>query len=244
MRLYKFRSLADDNAFDYAKQILKEARFWCASFSDLNDPKEGAFTIFPNNNVLDSGIIDALYSQKSKYRICSFSAGPAFNKPIMWGYYAGGFKGIAIEIKVGRNKVYKISYNSSILHISDNIDDDKRIINILTTKLSPWKHEAEYRFLKKIEFGNPDGLKEKIGTITAVYFGDPYAGADNKDLIYSKSKILLKFKERKDELIKIARVNNIKCYSVKIIDNKVVKDKSLIDISSHGIELETRNNGK
>jgi hypothetical protein len=222
MKLYKFRPLANDIDFNRAQEILNTGRFYCSGFSELNDPMEGAFTIFPNDSELGRGIINAIYSDKNKYKICSFSASRAFKKPTMWGYYANGFRGIAIEIEVNKNDVRKIKYVDAITHVEDIHDITRTTKEVLTTKLNPWKHEAEYRFLTESEGGDS---KHKIGTITAIYFGHPYERAVNRERIYENSTALSGFENWKKKLIESA--GNIKCYSVKIIENKVEEDKAL-----------------
>lgn len=90
--------------------------------------------------------------------------------PLMWAYYANRFKGIAIEVKVPKGEVIEMVYNTDIPSISNAGDISESVRRILTAKLQCWQHENEYRFLK--EEGNGP---QKIGKITAVYFGAPYA---------------------------------------------------------------------
>ncbi len=229
MKLYKFRSLADENDLGYAKEILEKGIFHCSAFSELNDPVEGGFTIFPNDNKLDDGVINAIYEDKNKYRICSFSGNEAFENPIMWGYYANGFRGIAIEIEINESEVHKITYVDKIPHVKDEQDITRETERILTTKLKYWEHEFEYRFLTRSEES-----KNKIGKITAVYFGNPYERAVNQERIYEKSPALSNFKNWRRELVKAA--GTIKCYSVSTNnkENKVQKDKLIkLDLSEN-----------
>jgi hypothetical protein len=51
---------------------------------------------------------------KAHYKICSFSDEKAFSNPIMWGYYANGFRGVAVEIEVCGEEVNKIKYERKI----------------------------------------------------------------------------------------------------------------------------------
>jgi len=220
MKLYRFRSLVENDDLIRAKYILETGFFWCSGFSELNDPVEGAFTIMPNNAGLDSKIINAIYNKKRGYKICSFSTRDAFKNPIMWGYYTSGFKGMTIEVKVNEGEVNKIKYVDNITHLNDGQNIDEKTENILTTKLTPWKHEKEYRFLKKSA-----NNYHKIGIITAVYFGNPYGRAVNQDSIYKDNSVLSGFNNLKENLINVA--NSVKCYSIKIIGEKVMKDKLL-----------------
>jgi hypothetical protein len=62
---------------------LENERFWCADFFDLNDPMEGAFTISKNPDIKNT--IERIYSEKNKYKICSFSGREGFKKPLNVG---------------------------------------------------------------------------------------------------------------------------------------------------------------
>lgn len=207
MKIYKFRPLATQKNFNRARKILKTGCFWCSKFSELNDPMEGAFHASTIKK------IDEALKQKMRYRICSFSNKKAFEKPIMWGYYANGFRGIAIEVKCDETEVRKVNYVPDIESI-----DDVTIEEILTTKLSPWKHEKEFRFLKE-----SDDNFHKIGTITAVYFGNPYNRAVNKKSIYNDSDILKTYEDFKENLIKLSRSMGMGRYNVEIDKNNKVK---------------------
>ena len=214
MKLYKFRPLAEVKDFERAKTILNTGIFWCSKFLELNDPMEGVFYIRNKN-------VDGIYNEKNKYRICSFSDEAAFENPCMWGYYANGFKGIAIEIEVDKGKVKKIDYKDDI----DNINGSKpdAIEAILTTKLASWNHEVEYRFLKKSE-ENEHPNEHLIGKITAVYFGEPHSDIVNRQTVYEENKKLQCYQCLRNKLITIAQDNKMKCFSVKIENSKVKKD--------------------
>ncbi|MDD4894188.1 MAG: hypothetical protein PHW54_02615 [Candidatus Omnitrophica bacterium] len=228
MKLYKFRSLTGterdidsnrDSDFKRAKMILENGEFWCSKFSELNDPMEGVF-------YGSKDLIDTIYTKKLQYKICSFSAKRALEKPYMWGYYANGFKGMAIEIEVDSGDVEEINYSNKIPSV-DHLrsvckTDDEVIVKIITIKSSPWKREAEYRFLIKDE-----KKYHKIGEITKVYFGNPYGGVDNKESIYKNNPSLLCYDKFKKYLIRLANERNISCYSIKIKDGKVLPDEKL-----------------
>jgi hypothetical protein len=220
MKLYKFRPLAKEEDFQRAKSIIETGRFWCSRFSELNDPMEGVFC------TKDHEIIDEVYKQKNLYKICSFSAEAAFKHPCMWGYYANGFKGIAIEIEVDDGEVKKIGYKND----RDTTNDSKpdAIEAILTTKLTSWKYEAEYRFLKESKEN-----EHSIGKITAVYFGEPYGDFGNKQTIYKANTKLQCYQCLSRKLIKIVQdhkqEHKIKCFSVRIENGKgkVQKDAEI-----------------
>lgn len=212
MKLFRFRPIANPDDYCRAAEILKTGKFWCSRFFELKDPMEGVFSTDTKEK------IHKAYETKSRYRICSFSHEKAFGCPTMWGYYANGFKGIAIEIEVGKQDVYKIKYKKDISKL-----EDSSIEEILTNKLNCWEHEKEYRFLKIFDISNNEGILHKIGEITKVYFGDPFGNAANKDEILRDSRNLQEYEEYKKYLTGIAKSKNIKVKNVKINDNGFVE---------------------
>jgi len=209
VKLYKFRPLADDQDFERLKEILETGKFYCSKFQDLNDPMEGVYR-FLNYTENRAGLIDLIFGEKARYKICSFSNEKAFSNPIMWGYYANGFRGVAVEIEVREKEVKKIKYVDDIPGFKgENLNDEA--VKILTTKLSPWGHECEYRFLKK-SYDN----QHKIGNITALYFGDPYEKAHNRNNIVENSKNIRDYLEFKKGILNITKEKELNVYSVKL----------------------------
>jgi len=179
MKIYKFRPLANDTDYDRARDILETGCFWCSTFSELNDPMEGVFlTTTPSNDIPN------IYGEKCKFRICSFADSTAFKKPIIWGYYANGFRGLAIQVEVRGGEVHRVQYCDQLQSMVLS-GGTSSIRQILLTKLSPWKHEGEFRFLTE-----SDGNRHRIGNITAVYFGCPYQDVENHRTIYANSPTL------------------------------------------------------
>lgn len=191
MKLYKFRELTSCKDLERIIEILETNKFHCAKFFEMNDAMEGIYI------ATDSSKINKILDEKNKRRVCSFSSKEGFKNPAMWGYYANGFKGIAIEIEVDESKVKKVKYEDKVPETAD-------VEEILTTKLKYWEHEAEYRFITK---DNED--KYKIGKITKVYFGCPYENLTNSDGIISKSKQILEYKKYKEKLEKFLKENEI-----------------------------------
>lgn len=214
MKLYKFRSLANRAKFNWVKDILTTGCFWCSQFSELNDPMEGVFTTTRSGNV--DKIIESIYGEKNKYKICSFSDERALASPLMWGYYANGFKGIAIEIEIDEENVKEIDYVRGIPNVN-GFEDEAIITNLLTSKLTLWQHEGEYRFLTK-----SNGDEHKIGTINAVYFGNPFGNTRNSTAIYNDNSNLREYGKLREELVEVVQNSGIKYRSVAIRDSKVV----------------------
>lgn len=198
MKLYKFRPLGNNLDFRRLKEIIEEKKFWCPKLWDLNDPMEGVYrnSFFPKDRSND------IFTEKNRYHICSFSGKDALENPKLWGYYANGYRGVAIEIEVPDDdkNIYGITYQT-LEKFNENLDN---AIKIITRKLSDWEHEDEYRFLSKSEI-----KKCEIGEITKIYFGNPYYNLVNTKQIYDNSDSLKKYRRDKDKMKKICDKNKI-----------------------------------
>lgn len=215
MKLYKFRSLGTCQDLERTQEILETGKFWCSRFWELNDPMEGVYSFTPGK--LNELRISDIYSQKSRHVLCSFSGEKAFENPIMWGYYANGFKGIAIEIEIEDDdpKMKEMNYSSDIKTVTNDDSTDDAVERILMTKLCCWKHEEEYRYLFKGERGY-----HKIGEISAVYFGNPYQTTANADAVQQHEPIC-KYLRRLESLKQTAKECRIKCSGVNLINGRV-----------------------
>lgn len=224
IKVYKFRPLGNKEEFRRFKEILETEEFHCSKFSELNDPMEGTFTATNS-----STLIDSIFKGKSNYKICSFSARRALSNPLMWGYYANGFRGAAIEVEAYIHRVRKVNYTNSIPMIentiSDNTNTDRIVEEILTTKFTSWRHECEYRFLKKTE-----NDKIKIGEISAIYFGAPYRRAVNRNSIIADSDRLIEYERFRKNIYDLRR--DIKFYLTSIDSRITIQIQSLGDLNS------------
>jgi len=209
MKVYKFRKLNTEQDYCRLREIIETGKFWCSSFWDLNDPMEGIFNITPDL----AKEISKIYGEKGQYKICSFSGKKGFKKPTMWGYYAGGFKGVAIEVEYDAFK--QINYDNKET-LFDNKDIEKTVEDILLNKKKVWKDEDEYRFLEKSKENSI-----KIGKITAIYFGCPYDNLENSEQIQKNRQTFIKYKEFKENIIKIAKRKKISYFDVRVIFDKI-----------------------
>ena len=69
MKLYKLRPLLNCDDLQRVTDIIRNKKFWCAKYSELNDPMEGVFLASP------SEAVQQIYLGKLKYKICSFTGG-------------------------------------------------------------------------------------------------------------------------------------------------------------------------
>jgi len=105
---------------------------------------EGLYRSSDNGVAQDA--IDEIFREKTKRLIGSLSAPCALWRPLMWGYYANGFKGCAIEIEVNIGKVNEVSYTQDLVCPSGGTVGE-RVGGILLNKLDAWKEEYEFRHL-------------------------------------------------------------------------------------------------
>lgn len=210
IKLYKFRSLGSQDLFARAKKILKRNEFWCASLWAQNDAMEGVYTYRVGRASEDD--MNAFFDVKNATRISSFSAAPALKEATMWGHYANGLRGIAIEIEVDKKLVHEVIYSPEPRkweRLKGETPDTMRK-RMLTYKLNPWRKEYEYRHF--VDW--PADCARKIGRITAVYFGDPLKGVTNRQQVVA-SPALQDYERWKNALIAEARKHNYRCYSAQ-----------------------------
>jgi hypothetical protein len=189
--LIKFRSLANEHDFERAKEIIEDGKFWCSKLWNHNDPMEGIFSTYNYSSV------ESLFNGKNNYVICSFALPEALYEPLLWGYYANGFKGIAIEIEPNNNETFReIQYYKESEFQEKTFESTDDIPYIITRKLDNWKHEQEVRLIKK----SKKETSYNIGSIKKVHFGNPYQNADNYQKIHDNSKTLRKYEFLKNEL--------------------------------------------
>ncbi len=143
MIVYKYKSL---EKMKYIRQILSDEKLYAATFTELNDVMEGAFT--SNKNIKEE-YKNFIREEKGNIYICSLSKSP--DNPLLWAYYANGFKGICIEIEINNNIVdgSHIEYNNHTPRIYK--DDHKYTIakKLLSRKYTCWRMEDEYRLFSK-----------------------------------------------------------------------------------------------
>ncbi|MCG2698440.1 hypothetical protein L6307_05160 [Candidatus Parcubacteria bacterium] len=216
MKIYKFRKLVDLIDACRLKKIIETGEFKCSNFWGLNDPMEGVFSIVDFDKVSEK--ISEIYGEKGKYKICAFSGEKGFKYLPMWGYYAGGFKGVAIEVDAEYSEIKKVNYCDNSILLNDDDYCEHAVEKILSTKNTAWNREEEYRFLDKLK----NDFK-KIGNITAIYFGTPYDNLENSKQIQKDRKIFFKYKIFKEEIIKIAKKKDIKCFDVEVKNGEVKK---------------------
>lgn len=204
--LLKFKAL-DDYSLDRIKKIITNKRIRCSNLWRLNDAMEGVYQLSIN----DLHKLDDIYTKKDQYFICSFTHPDSLESPLFWGYYANGFKGIAIEIKLNNeDKKYfkKVKYvdRSPILKNSSNTSNSDEIIEIITTKLKFWENENEYRYI--IEENTSKDVYYDVH-IKRIIIGCPYRNTANYNRITENSTDLTDYHKCRNELEEFCTENKI-----------------------------------
>ena len=143
--LYKYRSL--DN-WKFVLDAIAHSRLYAATFDTLNDPMEGRYYYFGADVSRD--FKRAIFESRKQRRICSLSK--ARTNTLLWSYYGGGHKGIALGVQIQMNKhpnplVRDVTYDNGVgVHgKSASRSADAAALDILTQKQLAWQHEKEVR---------------------------------------------------------------------------------------------------
>lgn len=196
---YKYRSLSN---LRYFLDILMYKRLYLASYSELNDPMEGAYRIQKGRNV-DVSWLRLLHSEKNDIHICSLSK--AHKNILMWSHYADSHKGCCIELEVSS----KTGIIETDVRYVDKIwleygnDYKKAAYSVLSRKLKCWDYEEEVRILKEIPSKSHISKYVKI-KIVRIYLGCNMASKEvtfYKKLIQSIDQTIEVQKLKKDDLI-------------------------------------------
>ncbi|MBZ5762887.1 DUF2971 domain-containing protein [Rhizobium sp. VS19-DR104.2] len=154
MILYKYRSLARESS-EFTLDIIHNCRLYCAPWHELNDPMEGMFEFFTNDE-RDAEYLDQVIMHKHGYRVCSLSRTKYSH--VMWAHYADQSRGvmIAVDVQVPSANLVDIYYRSShSLSIRRNGADTNNVARkILSSKHKEWSYEKEVRILSDQAFFN------------------------------------------------------------------------------------------
>lgn len=149
MQLYKFMSL---QPFEHVADALLGRRLYCPKPEQLNDPlegllghhAEGAGAGKPLDDQLRAGLLSMFETDHdlARARVCCFSARP--DSMQMWSYYAGGHRGLCLEVDVSgfENRIIKVEYVDDTASLRA-----KSPVERLAFKHSTWRHEQEHRLI-------------------------------------------------------------------------------------------------
>lgn len=127
MYLYRYRKLTDDT-LEREVSALTKATIYCPSFSDMNDPMEGAHR--PSLGIVLRGSHDAqkgVSEARDQLGIASLSE--VHDHEPMWAHYAGQFSGMCIMF----------STRKLLAGLDDSIDLIRMAYNEKPPSLAPGK---------------------------------------------------------------------------------------------------------
>lgn len=170
--LFKYKPMSNDIDLIRIFDIINNKRMYMPKLDQLNDPFEGtgielfdrggyAGSSIPRNADIHDGII---LDKKEKYRIMSLSA--VFNSPQMWAYYCNDYNGICLGFVTDENfsGISKVVYSSNKeprIYNPESNELEELLAGSLREKTVAWKHEKEYRIIRKNQeyFYYGDALK-------------------------------------------------------------------------------------
>jgi len=185
--------------------------------------------------------IRGIYDQKAVLYLCSFSNIDALKEVLLWGHYANGFKGIAIEVELGDDWISgnasqcvdrecrPVEYMDNVPCFgggAENAEGDPKLLarRILTSKLKPWSYEQEYRlFVNGGVEADCTGRLENVGKVVKVYCGNPYADTVNAKSVEGHEP-LRGFRCRVESIRKVCEANGIGFEFVRVNGALVTPD--------------------
>ncbi|MBY0296333.1 MAG: DUF2971 domain-containing protein [Methylobacterium sp.] len=206
--LYRYRGLGEigsklSGTFTRELSALAEPYVWCSNFEKMNDPMEGFFrpsTRFRNTPEFKEKF-KTIYAAKQKIGIVSFSDDKS--NDLMWAHYAGNYSGICIRYRAEELlaslpdgvRLARLGYSDRLPRLTQ--ENEESIRTILSQKKSCWAYEREWRIL-----GPVGQLKIGSNAISRIYLGSRIE------------------KDKKEELIKLARQKDIKMSEMSVSDYK------------------------
>lgn len=209
MKLYKFRPLANNTDLERIEEILSTGKFWFSRFWEMNDPMEGFYL---RGEDVDDNLVSSIYDDKSTTVTCCFSKEEAVLDQRLWGYYANGFKGVAI--KVHATSGFKcIEYEDELLTAAE-LNGTDPVRTILSRKRGCWEHEKEARV-----FRSSDSERNKsftVGKITGVIFGASYPKTFSNPDRFGRRKKMIAYNCRVAYLKELAEAMKIRIQTARL----------------------------
>ena len=153
MKAYKFRG---PGQIQFALDIIFNQRLFCANWTALNDPMEGAFQ--PRSILAANGgrrkQVEQIIEEKMKLRVCSLAKD--FRSHLLWAHYAEGFSGLAIEVELPSHtdEITPVDYREAHAWTTslEVISPPQAAREILSSKFKEWTYEGEVRVLQQGEW--------------------------------------------------------------------------------------------
>lgn len=139
---FKFRTFGNKK---FLREIICYNKLYASQYKDLNDPMEGVYYNYGLER--DEHKIEALFSDKNLFRICSLSY--YLHNYLLWSYYADGHKGIVFVVEKDKDTNLNIDFCPVEYSAFNIFDGDflryESAKKILSHKITWWEHEREIR---------------------------------------------------------------------------------------------------
>jgi len=204
MKLYKYKSL--ENLW-YVLDVLVHNRLYCAHWSELNDPLEGRYEIYlgEKSSKIETLMIGRIEEARDAYRISSLSA-DATNF-LLWSHYAGGHKGIAIEVEVPDDhaNLCQVTYSPFSSVFTDKLQTKEDMRHLFNGKSEEWEYEKEYRIICERRFFQLPTPVERV-FVGPMLDDDRYAIL--RAAVPSHIEVIKTELDRSQGVLKVVRPNN------------------------------------
>ncbi len=156
MKAYKFRSVEN---FHFILDIILNRRLYCSTVEQLNDFREANAQMGNQMAGTQQEMRELLeFSEKAMkevncLKVCALSK--TYKKHLLWGHYAGGYKGVAIEVELDESEITNIAYEKDYRSWSDLIKQcspEEAARKLLSSKFDDWVDEEEVRVISRSEY--------------------------------------------------------------------------------------------
>ena len=186
--IYKYKRIETKEDLIRLLDIFENNRIYLPTYTELNDPLEGAVMNLNILGKMGGGIARAadledviVKEYKEKYRILSLSEDN--NNPQLWAHYAGDYTGICLCFYVNDvfEEIKKIEYYDKAIDL--NVKNTRELSGFVQEsffkKLKGWEYEKEWRLLKKT---SQRFLRYNNGTLSGIIIGHKMS-SEVKDFI-------------------------------------------------------------
>ncbi len=144
-------------SFEDAMDDLKKKRIRVSTLNGLNDPFE--WMPYKGYGFRKRQLYNRVFRRMlKKWGLLCFSR--SWEEQLLWAYYARGHKGMALGFEIPEDKIIEVDYTSdekrTKFELTNEIDDEKKFLELAKKKYQEWEHEKEYRILVNLEKGDLD----------------------------------------------------------------------------------------
>ena len=187
-RLYRCRPLGGPR-LARELQAIREAFVFCPSYSEMNDPMEGAHTesALLRQSRSYAATLEQIVEAKAQLGIASFSE--VRDHEPMWAHYAAEFTGICVSYDFTRlrralsdeHEFVRMAYNEKPPVLLYKEKSAERLARLaLSTKTVRWMNEREWRLLRPSRGQAP---YRQIDCVSRVYLGTRVRPEDRAEVV-------------------------------------------------------------